>query len=318
MLYQPLARLLGADRIVWLSAVFVFLLAAVALKIPFPFLPRDHGRAYAVNGAESKGKTRGVGLIMAICFLLCGALFLPLTAEAGFYALLFLVEMFSGYLDDASEVPWSDYKKGAIDLLVSVLTAVNFVLHNPTTICFGTHVVTLHPVLFGVLTAVLVWVSINAVNCTDGVDGLSSSLGILSITSMLAIYPSAFTGAYLGYGILYAAVLLAYLLFNAGPSSLLMGDAGSRPLGLLLSLLAIRSGHPFCYLLLCAVFLLDGVLGLIKIFLKRFLHISILKNTRTPLHDEVRKNRGWSDTQTVIRFCILQAFFSVLWLLSGL
>ena len=44
----------------------------------------------------------------------------------------------------------------------------------------------------------------------------------------------------------------------------------------------------------------------VKIALKRFLKISILKKTRTPLHDHVRKNLGWSDTQVVVRFLILQ------------
>ena len=61
------------------------------------------------------------------------------------------------------------------------------------------------------------------------------------------------------------------------------------------------------YLLLGLVMILDGGLGLVKISLKRFLKISILKNTRTPLHDHARKNMGWSDPQTVYRFAIIQA-----------
>jgi phospho-N-acetylmuramoyl-pentapeptide-transferase len=52
--------------------------------------------------------------------------------------------------------------------------------------------------------------------------------------------------------------------------------------------------------------ILDGGLGLIKVALLRFFKIKILKNTRTPLHDHVRKNKGWSNTQTVNRFVIMQ------------
>ena len=48
---------------------------------------------------------------------------------------------------------------------------------------------------------------------------------------------------------------------------------------------------------------------------KRFLHISILKNTLTPLHDHVRKRMGWSDEQVVARWLILQAVASALLLL---
>ena len=49
--------------------------------------------------------------------------------------------------------------------------------------------------------------------------------------------------------------------------------------------------------------------------LKRFLHISILKNTRTPLHDHARKNKGWSDEQVVARWLIMQCVASALLLL---
>ena len=51
---------------------------------------------------------------------------------------------------------------------------------------------------------------------------------------------------------------------------------------------------------------IDGGLGLVKIFLLRFLKIHVLKNTLTPIHDHVRKNKDWSDTQVVFRFVIIQ------------
>ena len=71
----------------------------------------------------------------------------------------------------------------------------------------------------------------------------------------------------------------------------------------------MKTGHPFIYLLLAAVLIVDGGIGLVKIFLLRFLKIAILKNTRTPLHDHVRKEKGWSDTQVVFRFTIIQIVF---------
>ena len=86
-----------------------------------------------------------------------------------------------------------------------------------------------------------------------------------------------------------------------------MGDAGSRAMGLFIAFAAMKSGNPLIYLVLGLVMILDGGLGLAKISLKRFLKISILKNTRTPLHDHARKNKGWSDPQTVYRVAIIQA-----------
>ena len=93
---------------------------------------------------------------------------------------------------------------------------------------------------------------------------------------------------------------------------MLMGDAGSRTLGFFLAVISMKSGHPFAFIPLVLVMILDGGLGLVKVFLLRFLKISILRDTRTPLHDEMRKNRGWSDTQVVFRFCIMQVIISAL------
>lgn len=318
MLYPLLSPYLGQPQLFTICALFCFLLTTVLLHVDLPFLPKDQGRVNAVNGELSKGKVRGVGLVMMICFVACAALFIPFSLEFMFYALLLLAEMFSGYLDDASKLPWSDYKKGLIDFVISVLVGVVFVLNDSTTIYFGTFALTLHPVLYGALATVLVWVSINAVNCTDGVDGLSTSVGLVSLLSFLVIYPNELTMEYHGYILLFAAVIVSYLLFNAGPSKVLMGDAGSRPLGVLLALLAMKTHHPFCWLLLAFVFLADGVTGLIKVFLLRFFKIHLFKNIRTPLHDEVRKNRGWSDMQVVVRFTILQLICSVLWYITTL
>ena len=318
MLHSVFVQWLDEPQLLAIYAIVAFLLTAIALRIDFRFLPKDQGRKNAVNGELSKGKTRGVGFVMMVVFVLCITLFLPFRLESMLYVLVLIAEMLAGFLDDASKIPWSDYKKGLIDFVLSAGVGVIFVLTNSTEIFFGTHGVTLHPILYGVLATVLVWMSINAVNCTDGVDSLSSSVGIVSIASMLLIYRAAFEVEYMGFGVLFIAVLAAYLLFNAGPSSRLMGDAGSRPLGVLLAILAMKTRHPLCYLLLCVVFLFDGIAGLIKIFLKRFFKIDFLKNIRTPLHDEVRKNRGWSDTQVVIRFAIVQVVCSVVWYITTL
>ena len=91
---------------------------------------------------------------------------------------------------------------------------------------------------------------------------------------------------------------------------MLMGDAGSRALGFYIAVIALKSTHPFIYILLAAVMIVDGGIGLVKIALKRFLKISILKKTRTPLHDHVRKVMGWSNTQAVFRFAIIQIMIS--------
>ena len=93
-----------------------------------------------------------------------------------------------------------------------------------------------------------------------------------------------------------------------------MGDAGSRAIGVFLAIAVMQSRVPLSYLATCLVFILDGSSGILKISLKRFLRISILKNTLTPLHDHLRKKMNWPNQQVTVRVTILQALISVLYL----
>ena len=90
-----------------------------------------------------------------------------------------------------------------------------------------------------------------------------------------------------------------------------MGDAGSRAMGLFIGVMILKSDSPLLYIPAALVLILDGGLGLIKVALLRFCKIHILKNIRTPLHDHVRKVMGWSNTQTVFRFAIIQIVISM-------
>ncbi len=300
------------------GAFFALAAAFAALKYMTNLLPTDHGRAFAVEGIKSKGKPTGAGLLFITVFAAFSLLFIPLKPEYIFYILLIESAMIFGYLDDKAAKPWSEYKKGLLDLLISFLTALNFTLSNRTNILFpilGFDITLPFPVylIFG---TILVWVAINVTNCTDGVDGLSSTLTILSVTAMTVF--SAMIGSiggFSGSAFIMIAVLLAYLWFNTNPSRLLMGDAGSRALGVFMAILAMQTHQPFAYLILCLVFILDGGAGIVKISLKRFLHISILKNTTTPFHDHFRKKIGWSNPQVTIRMSILHFLLCSFYLL---
>lgn len=310
MLYYILDDFMNTQQYIAFASIAAFAVCFALLKLKLPFLPKDQGRAFAVNGELSKGKIRGVGLIMICTFILCSVFLLPITKEIIFYDVLIFLEMLSGYLDDASDKPWSDYKKGAIDLIICIIISIVFVRHNASVITIFDYEIYLHPVLFGALSTVLLWIGINVTNCSDGVDGLCGSLSILSLLSISLIFFTRIGEQYAVYSFIMVGVLIAYLCFNTSPSTQLMGDAGSRPIGILIVLFVLKSSHLLSYLLLSAVLLVDGIAGLIKIFLKRFLKIEVLKNVRTPIHDEMRKNRGWSDTQVVVRFCIMQLLLS--------
>ncbi|MBR2868173.1 MAG: phospho-N-acetylmuramoyl-pentapeptide-transferase [Clostridia bacterium] len=300
------------------------IVCAVLLALFKNKLPKDQGRDFAFNGKLSAGKMRGAGIIFVCAFIIVSLLVLPLpfsglaismNLEYYFYLVLIFLGMLSGYLDDAAEKPWGEYKKGIIDLAISGLTAANFVYFNPDILSislFGMSL-SIHPVVFGVLAAVLVWLLINATNCSDGIDGFCGSLTIVSLISVLIANKFlAIEDERISYLIIIMiCTLIPYLWKNAEPSTMMMGDAGSRALGLFLCICILKTGNVLLTIPFCFMLCLDGLLGIVKVSLIRFLKIkNAFKNIRTPLHDHFRKNKGWSNTQVIFRFCMIQALIS--------
>jgi len=136
-----------------------------------------------------------------------------------------------------------------------------------------------------------------------------------------------------------AGALAGYLWHNAEPSSILMGDAGSRFLGLLVGVAVLATGNPLLVLVVAPVVLVNGGTGLVKIVALRmfrecgfdirpptsreegtgrpadscahsasqFFVVRILHRLQFPLHDHCRRNLKWTNAQVLLRFVLLQA-----------
>jgi phospho-N-acetylmuramoyl-pentapeptide-transferase len=159
----------------------------------------------------------------------------------------------------------------------------------------------------------------NAVNFTDGLDGLA---GIISATAFLAYaiiaYLQSFVGATPGvqpavsslvpFALIVVGATLAFLWFNAHPAQLFMGDTGSLALGAALAVVALMTGQ---WLLLPVIALVPVVETLAVI-----LQVGYFKLTRrrygegrrlfkmAPLHNHFEL-KGWSETQVVQRFWLM-------------
>ena len=344
----------NARLLMFLGIIFSFAVTFIATGLLKNKLPRDVGRDFAVDGKKSAGKGRGAGVIFVPAFIISVLIFFPLNAELAIYLLILLLTMLSGFLDDAAKTPWGEYKKGIIDFVIALGCAITYVHYNGSklTIMLIDKSFTLPEWLYVILAVILIWAAINVVNCSDGVDGLSASLVITTLIGFFAFFKTFFSDVSAAFGagdikdILNGSIvnafdkeptefvmstafiykglilsfifcLLAYLWYNANPSILMMGDAGSRAMGMFLAILALKSGCPLLFIPLALVIILDGGLGLIKIVCIRFLKIKgFMKNIRTPLHDHVRKNKepAWSPTQVVFRFVILHAVICLAYL----
>lgn len=288
-------------------------------------LPRDVGRAHAVAAEQSVGKPVGAGLIFMTILVIVGVLVLPFDwCRLEIFALV-LVAMLVGFVDDRKRGGLSELQLGLADFVIAFLGALAISRLAPVTIWLPLYKqpLVVSPWVFIPLGTALIWLAINATNCTDGVDGLSGSLTALAFVflgvilyavvghvdiSEYLLVPHYADGADWGtIAFVLVGCLAGYLWHNAHPSAVLMGDAGSRPMGFLLGVLVLAAGNPFLIVVVAFMVLVDGATGLLKVALLRFFKIGIFRNVRYPLHDHVRKQLGWSNTQVLLRFVLLQA-----------
>ncbi|MFW5684061.1 MAG: phospho-N-acetylmuramoyl-pentapeptide-transferase [Spirochaetota bacterium] len=307
-----------------------FLVTFVVLPRTFSWLPSDRGRTFAVDGAIAKGKPTGAGVVFITVFAVIAVFVVPWGWRQLAILGLTCAAMLTGYLDDRSDNPWSEYLKGLLDLVISL--GASLVLwgspQHTFWLPFMTAPIEVTALVFVPLATVLIWLSINSTNCTDGVDGLSSTLVLLALISLGAFlylivgnteiseyllvpfYPESASWAIMLFTLV--GSLAAYLWYNAHPSIVLMGDAGSRALGFIIGVAIILTGNPFMFLLTSAVIVVNGGTGLFKVALLRFARIRIFHTIRFPLHDHFRHAKNWSNSQVLIRFSLIQILIIIL------
>jgi phospho-N-acetylmuramoyl-pentapeptide-transferase len=286
------------------------------------WLPRDRGRAHAVQAEQSVGKPLSAGLIFVSVFIVACLLFVPFGGRCLLTLPVMLAAMAVGYVDDRSG-GLSEYRLAVLDLIIAVTAASVICGFGPTSIWLPVWkgALVLPPWLAIPLATGVIWVSINATNCSDGVDGVSGSLtataililggllytvvGNAELARHLAIPFNAEAANWAIMAFIMCGCVAGYLWYNAAPSLALMGDAGSRPLGLLIGMLVVATGNPLFLVLAASVILLNGATGLVKVALLRFFKLRVLSSVRFPLHDHCRKELGWSNSQVLVRFMLL-------------
>jgi phospho-N-acetylmuramoyl-pentapeptide-transferase len=171
----------------------------------------------------------------------------------------------------------------------------------------------------------------NAVNLTDGLDGLAIGCGTSVAISYLAlsyVAGHAVIASYLfvpyvrGAGELavfcgcMAGACLGFLWFNCHPAQVFMGDTGSLALGAAIALVALLIKQEILMVLVGGVFVMEAgsvILQVASYKLRGGKRIFAM----APLHHHFEKKAGrWSETQVVVRFWILSIIFALLGLLT--
>jgi phospho-N-acetylmuramoyl-pentapeptide-transferase len=180
--------------------------------------------------------------------------------------------------------------------------------------------------LFPIFGAIIIVGAGNAVNLTDGLDGLAigpvmiaaGCFGVFSyvvgnalLTDYLQLHFVSGTGEL---AILCGAVIgagLGFLWFNAPPASIFMGDTGSLALGGLLGAVAVAVKHELVLAIVGGLFVLEAVSVIVQVISFRLTGKRVFR--MAPLHHHFEK-KGWTEPQIVIRFWII----SIVLALAGL
>jgi phospho-N-acetylmuramoyl-pentapeptide-transferase len=163
----------------------------------------------------------------------------------------------------------------------------------------------------------------NAVNLTDGLDGLAGGClvwasGALALVAYaagderwaaalgLTYIPGASEMSVVGAAL--AGGMLAFLWFNCHPASIFMGDAGSLPLGGLLGLVAVIARQELLLVLIGGVFVVEALSVIVQVMSFRWLRRRVL--LCAPLHHHFQL-RGWAEDKIVVRFWIAAGLCAV-------
>ena len=147
----------------------------------------------------------------------------------------------------------------------------------------------------------------NAVNLTDGLDGLAAGtvavamfayagIAFLQGETDLAILGSCLTGACVG-----------FMWYNTHPAAVFMGDTGSLALGAGLAAMAVVTKMELLLILIGGIFVFEAVSVIIQVFSFRFFHRRVF--LMTPIHHHFEL-RGWSETKIIVRFWIIAAILA--------
>lgn len=155
----------------------------------------------------------------------------------------------------------------------------------------------------------------NAVNITDGLDGLAGGLLILTFGcfSIIAFAQgmfilSAFCAVIIG-------SLLGFMWFNIFPAHFIMGDTGALSLGATLGVIAMLTNSVAVLPLIAFIFVIETVSVIIQLFSKKYFGRKVF--LIAPLHHHFEK-KGWSEPNIVMRFWILGGLFASFGLILGL
>jgi phospho-N-acetylmuramoyl-pentapeptide-transferase len=304
------------------------------------------GQIVRVEGPKSHLKKTGTPTMGGILIILTVGVSTLLWANLqNYFVWVCLFVIFSsscvGLYDDFVKIKYKNTKgisarlKFGLQSLVALLAATILHLNSPDGLYFAVHLPFFTDLSISLGWFWFVWVllvtvgSSNAVNLTDGLDGLATLPTIMIATALCLIsylvghyyfahylslpyIPGAgevcvFCGAIVGSG-------LGFLWFNTYPAQVFMGDVGSLGLGAAMGIVAVIIKQEILFMIMSAIFVVETLSVIIQVASFKMTGKRVFK--MAPLHHHYEM-KGWAEPKIIIRFWII-TFMLVLFCLASL
>ncbi|HLS66686.1 MAG TPA: phospho-N-acetylmuramoyl-pentapeptide-transferase [Pseudogracilibacillus sp.] len=316
--------------VVMMTLVIGFLITVLLSPIFIPFLRKlKFGQSIREEGPESHMKKSGtptMGGIMIIfsivaTFIIIAVRFIDVPLSYEFWLLLFVLIGYGGlgFLDDFIKVALkrnlglTSRQKLIGQLFIAIIFYITLQMNGfPTNIAIpGTDVSFELGWAYGLLIIFMLVGSSNAVNLTDGLDGLLAGTATVAFGAFAIIasyyYPSfslitVFCLAVIG-------ALIGFLVFNAHPAKVFMGDTGSLALGGAIAAVAILMKMEILLVMIGGVFVIETLSVIIQVISFKTTGKRVFK--MSPLHHHYEL-KGWSEWRVVMTFWFVAIIFAVI------
>lgn len=318
------------------SMMIGFFISLICAEFILPILKRMKIKQYESDYLrDAHKKKQGTptmgGLIFILATLIAMFLLFYLDKISWNYNILIILITFIGYgligfIDDYLIIKRHNNKgltekqKLLLQLFISVIFFYLFMKagHEPLLWIHTLHFKLNIGWLYGVFILFLLLASSNAVNLTDGLDGLAGGLAFISyLTFGIISFATGWLEGYESIGcfcFILAGSLLGFLVFNVKPAKVFMGDTGSLALGATLGALAILTRHEILLILIGIVFIIETMSCILQRYFYKLTHKRLFP--MAPLHHSFEK-MGWEERDIVKLFWIIGLFGSMIALAFG-
>ena len=224
-----------------------------------------------------------------------------------------------GFIDDFKKLVLKNTKglSPSLKMLGLLIISVIYVLYLINGLNLGTEMylpivkkyITL-PIYFYIPFAIVVILATtNAVNLTDGIDGLSSSVCTIIITCLTIIATIFEVKEIVVFGAIVIGAVLGFLMFNIHPAKVFMGDTGSLFLGGVISGIALYLKMPLILLVIAIIPVIETLSVIIQVTYFKKTGKRVFK--MAPIHHHFELS-GWKENQVVMLFSVITLVVSVI------